>query len=88
MSVFLLVTRLLSTSMMPLVNDQASQALVAGLLSLGCMGALLLVQPFREQSNNAIVVSGQVVIFLWIYFLLCRVIGIAEGGGVPPEASH
>ena len=64
---------------MALVNDQASQASLAGLLSLGCVGTLLLVKPYRDRSNNTVAVVGQIVVFLWINFLLYRVIGVAEG---------
>ena len=43
------------------------------------MGALQVFRPFREDSDNTIVICGQGLIFLWIYFLLLRIVGVGQG---------
>ena len=78
-NILLLVVRLMSTSLVALWYSQASQAVLASIVSLACTGVLYSVQPYREDTDNLVSVSGQVLIFCWVYFLLVRVIGVLKG---------
>ena len=55
------------------------QASLTCLISLGCLATLHIIKPYRDPSDNTVAVMGQVAIFLWIYTLLLRVIGVVKG---------
>ena len=59
--------------------DGSTQASLAILLSLACLGALHLAQPFRDQSDNTVAVLCQVTAFLWLYVLQQCVIDVMQG---------
>ena len=51
------------------------------MILLASIAVLYSVQPFRSQSDNTVVVAGQAVVYLWVYALLIRIMGI--GGETP-----
>ena len=78
MNIFLLVMSLLSTSLMVLCNDQALQAVLASIISLACIVILHHARPFRVRTDNAVSLGGQILIFMWTYCLLVRVIRVLD----------
>ena len=58
------------------------QAALTSLVSLACVSVLYTIQPFREETDNAVTVSGQALVFLWIYMLLLRIFRVGQGGAM------
>ena len=69
----------MSTSMIALLREQASQAALTSVISLACTIVLYTVRPYRESTDNAVSVAGQIIIFCWVQLLLYRVIGVVSG---------
>lgn len=78
-NIFLLVVRLMSTSMVAPLQDQATQAALTAIITLASATVLNTVQPYRQHTDNSVCVSGQLIIFCWVQFLLYRVIGVVGG---------
>ena len=49
------------------------------MISLSCVIVLLTVRPFREETDNSVAISGQALVYLWVYLLLLRIIRVGEG---------
>ena len=37
-------------------------------------------QPYRESTDNTVVVSGQTLVYWWLFLLLLRIVRVGEGG--------
>ena len=76
--VFMLMLRLLQTSVLVLVPRQNLQAAAACVLSV--LGACVLreAKPFRRGSDNEIAVIAQYCVFVWAFSVVLRDMGISD----------
>lgn len=58
----------------------STQAVLTTLISMACVSILYTVQPFREKTDNTVVVLGQALVYSWIFVLLLRIVRVGEGG--------
>ena len=76
--VFMLVLRLLQTSVLVLVPRQNLQAAAACVLSMLGACALREAKPFRRGSDNEVAVIAQYCVFLWAFCVVLRDMGISD----------
>ena len=76
MGVFLLITRLLQTSLMVLFPEQRTQSAFASVVSLTSIVVERELSPYRRSSDNQIAVLARWLVFLWTFGLLLRLVHV------------
>jgi len=69
---FLLVLRILQTSVLVLIPSQELQAAAASALAIFGANVLRELRPFRRNSDNEVAVAAQYCVFLWTFSILLR----------------
>ena len=77
--VWLLLLRLLQTSFMAFAGSQRTQAAMMCCLTVSSILLHSLLSPMRRDSDNQVALLCQALVFLWVFILLCRIIGMFEG---------
>ena len=76
MGVFLLVTRLLQTSLMVLFPEQRTQSAFASVVSLTSIVVERELSPYRRSTDNQIAVLARWLVFMWTFGLLLRLVHV------------
>ena len=76
--VFLLVLRMMQTSVLVLVPRQNLQSAAACAIALVAACVLRETMPFRRQSDNEVAVMTQYCVFLWCFAVVLREMGISD----------
>ena len=53
---------------------------MSSLIVLACVSILQRVQPYRQRTDNTVVISGQTLVYLWIFLLLLRIVRVGTDG--------